>query len=834
VNTTRAASPVAPDARAHLLDAVREASASSYETLGELGPSARSVMAYLARQKSDRALSVLLLERDPMSPIGEDRYTLAEANELDDRVPTLGITCDACQAPLATWAARCGVCGGEVVGTPDDPAVVRRLAQVYSALLGSMPRPGGGSIYFARQGDGLVALRLMTTGETAEPFKLAATPIDPTRAPMLPTPPAAPRTPDMTGATRRSKPTVSVATPTTRVCAQCGAEYPADQRFCPTDGTPLRSKTGGTGIIGEIIAERYHVVKALGEGGMGQVYLAEQVKMRRMCALKVMRPQLATDPDAVRRFGAEAENASRIAHPNVAAIYDFGETPEGLVYLAMEFVDGPSLASMLARERVMPPGRVAGIGKQVADALSAAHELGIVHRDLKPDNVMIVRAKDGTERVKVVDFGIAKAMADGRTQMTRTGFVLGTPAYMSPEQISGDKLDGRSDLYSLGCMLFEMLTGQSPFSGPTGEIVLHRRLTEEAPKARALSPDVPKDLDNVITRLLSRSVDDRFQNAAELSEALGECVDEDDRRGPRPKTPIHSKATIVMNKAGATTVVHATTRPAAAKTAKRKPKAKTQPNYVLWGGIAAVVVIAIAGALAWRTLAKPAPAPTTATVAQAPAPQSPPAVETPSPAASTPAPTPDTQATAAPPKASVAPGTSPKSLPKKPSAQPKPTPARPAPVVATTPPPSTPQPQQQQQQVAQTPPPTPAPVTPAPAPAPVVDLAAEVRHANDVVNQYVAALNAKDINRMKQLYPTMPAALESGLRALTSNATDFSATMTTPPNASVLGDAGDTDFGYSMSFYIPSQGKSNPSFRYHAALARQGGAWQIKNLTLLR
>jgi serine/threonine-protein kinase len=784
------------------------------------------MMAYLARQKSDRALAVLLLERDPTSAIGEDRYTLAEATELDDRVPTLGVTCDACQAPLATWAARCGVCGGEVVGTPDDPAIVRRLAQVYSALLGSMPRPGGGNVYFAREREALIALRLMSTGDAAEPHKLAATPIDPTRPPMIPTPPPAPKTPDMTGATRRSKPTVSVATPTMRVCPHCAAEYPSDQRFCPTDGTPLRSKTGSGGIIGEIIAERYHVVKALGEGGMGQVYLAEQVKMRRMCALKVMRPALATDPDAVRRFGAEAENASRIAHPNVAAIYDFGETPEGLVYLAMEFVDGPSLASILARERVLPPGRVAAIAKQVADALSAAHELGIVHRDLKPDNVMIVRTKDGAERVKVVDFGIAKAMADGRTQMTRTGFVLGTPAYMSPEQISGDKLDGRSDLYSLGCMLFEMLTGQSPFSGPTGEIVLHRRLTEEAQKVRTLSPDCPKSLDNVITRLLSRSVDERFQNAAELSEALSECIDEDDRRGTRPKTPIHSKATIVMNKAGAPTVVHATTR--AAPKRKPKAKAKSQPNYMLWGIVAGVVVLGAVGVLAMRMLAKPAPtvaqAPTT--VAQAPTQVAPPPSQ---PAVvPAPAPTPDTQAAVAPPVEKPA-----KALPKKQPVQEKPakTPVRPQPApVAATPPPTLPQPAPQaQQQVAQ----QPAPVTPA-APAPAIDLATEVRHANDVVNQYVAALNAKDINRMKQLYPTMPAALESGLRALTSNATDFSATMTTPPNASVLGDAGDTDFGYSMSFFIPSQGKSNPSFRYHAALARQGSTWQIKSLTLVR
>ena len=830
-----------------MLDAVREASAERYEILGELGPSARSVMAYLVRQKSDRVLAVLLLERDPTGPVGEDRYTLAEATELDDRVPTLGITCDACQAPLATWAARCGVCGGEVVGTPDDASAVRRLATAYSALLGSLVRPGGGCVYFAREREALVALRLMSTGDAAEPFKLAATPVDPMRPPMIPTPPPAPKTPDMTGATRRSKPTVSVPTPMMRVCPHCSAEFPSDQRFCPNDGTPLRSKTGSGGIIGEIIAERYHVVKALGEGGMGQVYLAEQVKMRRMCALKVMRPQLASDPDSVRRFGAEAENASRIAHPNVAAIYDFGETDEGLVYLAMEFVDGPSLASILARERMMPPGRVAAIGKQVADALSAAHELGIVHRDLKPDNVMLVRTKDGNERVKVVDFGIAKAMTDGRTAMTRTGFVLGTPAYMSPEQISGDKLDGRSDLYSLGCMMFEMLTGQSPFSGPTGEIILHRRLTEEAPKARVFAPDCPRAFETVITRLLSRSVDDRFQNAAELSEALDECIGEEDRKGTRPKTPIHSKATIVMNKAGAATVVHATTRPAQ----KRKTTAKKKPNYTVVGLAAAVVLVAVAGVFAMRALSKPspatgsatasAPAPAPTTVAQAAAPAtSAPATtsaQTPPPVASTATPTLDTVAKAA---ASSVDKRAPKAPPKKSVAQ---TPPRPQPsrTVATTPQPVAPQPAPQQQQQLQQPLQQPVqqaqsaatPPAAAPAAAPTVDLAAEVRHANDVVNQYVAALNAKDINRMKQLYPSMPAALETGLRALIANASDFSAAMTTPPNASVLGDAAVTEFGYSMTFYLPSQGKSNPSFRYNAILGKDAGAWHIKSLTLL-
>ncbi|HTA72686.1 MAG TPA: hypothetical protein VK733_00375, partial [Gemmatimonadaceae bacterium] len=199
-------------------------------------------------------------------------------------------------------------------------------------------------------------------------------------------------------------------------------------------------------------------------------------------------------------------------------------------------------------------------------------------------------------------------------------------------------------------------------------------------------------------------------------------------------------------------------------------------------------------------------------------------------------PTPDTQTAATPPQASVAPSTPSKSAPKKQPAKEKPAPSRPAPVVATTPPPITPQPAPQpQQQVVQQPiVQQPAPITPPPAAAPVVDLAAEVGHANQVVKDYVYALNDKNINRMKQLYPTMPGALETGLRALTANATDFSAAITTPPNASVLGDAGDTEFAYQLTFSTPAQGKSSPTFRYHAALAKQGGSWQIKSLTLLR
>ena len=194
-----------------------------------------------------------------------------------------------------------------------------------------------------------------------------------------------------------------------KICPTCGTEYPANERFCPRDGTALRSQGGGTDLVGSIIAERYHVLKKLGEGGMGQVYLAEHVKMGRKSAVKVMNPGMVHDADAISRFNREAANASRINHPNVAAIYDFGETPDGLIYLAMEFIEGESLTSLVEKSGALPPARAANIAKQAADGLQVAHDMGIVHRDLKPDNIMIAKNRDGTDLVKVVDFGIAKA-----------------------------------------------------------------------------------------------------------------------------------------------------------------------------------------------------------------------------------------------------------------------------------------------------------------------------------------------------------------------------------------------------------------------------------------
>src|SRR5204863_2877946 len=195
----------------------------------------------------------------------------------------------------------------------------------------------------------------------------------------------------------------SGGSPGMKICPVCSTEYPDDVKFCPNDGQTLRSAAPANDLVGQVIADRYHVIGKLGEGGMGQVYLAEHVKMGRRSALKVMNPAMVKDADAISRFNREAANASHINHPNVADVYDFGETLDGIIYLAMEFVDGPPLTKLIEEEGPLPATRAAAIIRQAADALAVAHDMGIVHRDLKPDNIMIARSRDGSDIVKVVD-----------------------------------------------------------------------------------------------------------------------------------------------------------------------------------------------------------------------------------------------------------------------------------------------------------------------------------------------------------------------------------------------------------------------------------------------
>jgi hypothetical protein len=304
-----------------------------------------------------------------------------------------------------------------------------------------------------------------------------------------------------------------------KICPQCGNEYETSARFCPSDGTSLRPK-GSDSLIGRVMAERYHILKRIGEGGMGRVYLGEHVKMNRQCAIKVMSPALLNDHESAARFAREASNAARIIHPNVAAVFDYGES-EGLVYLVMEYVEGEPLARILAREAPLSVERALDLARQIADGLGAAHELGIVHRDLKPDNILVSRNKAGKEVAKVVDFGIAKAIQENAGDaLTRTGLVIGTPEFMSPEQLLGDPIDARSDLYAMGCIMHLMLTASPPFSAATREQMIKRRLSEEAPHIQHLDPGLPDSLDRVVNRLLARTPADRYGSAVEVRDAL--------------------------------------------------------------------------------------------------------------------------------------------------------------------------------------------------------------------------------------------------------------------------------------------------------------------------
>ncbi len=311
-----------------------------------------------------------------------------------------------------------------------------------------------------------------------------------------------------------------------KICPQCNTEYAPEQLFCPKDGSTLKSLGGAADLVGSIIQKVYHVTKKLGEGGMGTVYLAEHVKMGRKSALKVMNPGMVNDADAISRFNREAANASKINHPNVAAVYDFGETEDGLIFLAMEFIEGPALTKVIEDAGSLPPLRAAEITRQASEALSVAHDMGIVHRDLKPDNIMLAKGREGVDVVKVVDFGIAKAGADEGQKVTKTGMVVGTPEYMSPEQLSGDKLDGRSDTYSLALVAFNMLTGKLPFPGATSQETMIARLME-APKHLAdMKPETgwTDDVQAVMDRALARDVADRYQTASEFGRELFAAV----------------------------------------------------------------------------------------------------------------------------------------------------------------------------------------------------------------------------------------------------------------------------------------------------------------------
>jgi len=296
-------------------------------------------------------------------------------------------------------------------------------------------------------------------------------------------------------------------------------------------------------MIGRTIADKFQIEAFVGGGSMGTVYRARHLALKRSIALKIMRVHGATDPKYAKRFKREASTAFKLDHPNSMRVLDFGQEPDGVLYMAMEYLEGRTLADVIAEEWPLSPERVSLILAQVLAALAVAHEMGIVHRDLKPENIMLVKQKDddGVEQelVKVCDFGVAKlveeedpndlgrsdpsearATTSNTTTLTKHGMTVGTPLYMAPEQALGQKTDARTDIYAVGVVLFQMLTKRLPFEASTPLQVMLKHIEEPAPKPSSLVDDVDEELERICLKALRKKPEARYQSARAMRAKL--------------------------------------------------------------------------------------------------------------------------------------------------------------------------------------------------------------------------------------------------------------------------------------------------------------------------
>ncbi|MBI5488131.1 MAG: protein kinase [Deltaproteobacteria bacterium] len=334
-----------------------------------------------------------------------------------------------------------------------------------------------------------------------------------------------------------------------KLCPICERRFEDDAAvFCPADAAKLVivPAEAPDHLIGRILGGKYRVTRRIGEGGMGRVYEAQHTTLGRRCAVKVLRPELLTDADAVARFRREAIAAGGIDHPNIVAILDVDQEQDGTTYLVMEYLDGPDMRTVLGRTPVLPLDRCLRIFAQICDAVAAAHARGIVHRDLKPDNVVLVRVGANHDHVKVLDFGISKLTAAG-PKLTRTGFALGTPQYMSPEQALGESnVDARTDVYSIGVMLYEALAGRPPIGGSTPTEVIARLLTEDPRPVREFSPGLPSAVEVLVSTAMAKDRSRRFDGCPALAAALA-AIGRDSSivlGATLPSTPSPPRATV--------------------------------------------------------------------------------------------------------------------------------------------------------------------------------------------------------------------------------------------------------------------------------------------------
>src|SRR5579862_7554009 len=334
------------------------------------------------------------------------------------------------------------------------------------------------------------------------------------------------------------------------------------------DPPPEALTSQGEELIGTMLADRYEILQLLGQGGMGAVYKARDTELERLVALKLIRPELASNPEILRRFKQELILAREVTHRNVIRIFDLGQA-QGVKFITMEFVEGRDLRSVIRERGKLPPEETVTIIAQVCRALEAAHAAGVVHRDLKPQNIML----DAKDRVFVMDFGIAHSLET--PGMTQTGALMGTPEYMSPEQAKGMKVDARSDLFALGIIFYEMLTGVSPYKADTAMATLLKRTTEKPQPPAELDPTIPKVLSDVVMKCLEIDRDYRFSTAREILEDLGHEM----------PTSIRTIPPTMIQPAGASRSLPGELP---------KPKARLQPWMWIAGGLALAIVGAAA------------------------------------------------------------------------------------------------------------------------------------------------------------------------------------------------------------------------------------------------
>lgn len=333
-----------------------------------------------------------------------------------------------------------------------------------------------------------------------------------------------------------------------KICEQCHTSFTSDMDFCPKDGSSLKMVTSRIEdpLIGKELDGRYLIIERVGVGGMGKVYKALQKPINRHVAVKLLHRELTEDVEVVKRFYREAKAASLLSNPHSIVIHDFGQTVGELLYIVMEYLQGTVLTQEIQEKGAFTTKRALKITQQICESLIEAHENDIVHRDLKPANIYLSRAAGRSEMVKVLDFGIAKISQEiDQTRITKQGILLGTPLYMSPEQVKGLEVDGRSDIYSLGIILYEMLSGSTPFHALTPGNILLQQITVPPPPILDINPETVlfEELEGIVHKCLEKNRAQRYQNVQALQRDIGKALLKLESGDFKPLKPRNGTAT---------------------------------------------------------------------------------------------------------------------------------------------------------------------------------------------------------------------------------------------------------------------------------------------------